>query len=73
MNNKNTISDKLKKVKAQYSYVEIAKRFETTDEYVYPSSCTMAENEMRYKFPTPPKWETIPKIFFTFGFADYIV
>lgn len=35
MNNKNTISDKLKKVKAQYSYVEIAKRFETTDEYVY--------------------------------------
>lgn len=31
MNNKNTISDKLKKVKAQYSYVEIAKRFETRE------------------------------------------
>lgn len=35
MNNKNKISERLKKVKAQYSYVEIAKRFETNEEYVY--------------------------------------
>lgn len=35
MNKNNTISDKLKKVKAQYSYVEIAKRFDTNEEYVY--------------------------------------
>lgn len=35
MNKKETIRNKLKKVKAKYSYVEIAKRFDTTDEYVY--------------------------------------
>ncbi|MRM84544.1 XRE family transcriptional regulator [Riemerella anatipestifer] len=35
MNKKDTIRNKLKKARAKYSYVEIARKFDTTDEYVY--------------------------------------
>ncbi|GIJ95117.1 hypothetical protein CAPN002_23350 [Capnocytophaga stomatis] len=35
MNKNNTIAEKLKKTRAKYSYVQIAKQFNTSDEYVY--------------------------------------